>query len=142
MLCRAMLSGLVVAGLALAAPVAAPERCRVTDPTGTPLNVRRFDGKVLGSRHNGEIVKILRTSADRNGKQWAYVAYETNGEGWVYGSSSAATEADRRGPEAPSLRTMQTERQVGKILSPTFRVAGAYWRSSLIFLTDSGELRP
>ena len=26
---------------------------------------------------------------------------------------------------------MQTERQVGKILSPTFRVAGAYWRSSL-----------
>jgi hypothetical protein len=83
MLCRAMLPEFVVAWLALAAPVAA-ERCMVTDPTGTPLNVRRFDGKVIGALHNGEIVKILRTSADRNGKSWAYVAYETNGEGWVY----------------------------------------------------------
>jgi hypothetical protein len=43
-----------------------------------------FDGKVIGALHNGEIVRILRTSADRNGKPWAYVAYETNGEGWVY----------------------------------------------------------
>jgi hypothetical protein len=78
MLCR------VVAWLALAAPVAAGERCMVADPTGTPLNVRRFDGKVIGALHNGEIVKILRTSAVRNGKPWAYIAYETNGEGWVY----------------------------------------------------------
>jgi hypothetical protein len=56
----------------------------VTDPTGTPLNVRRFDGKVIGALHNGEIVKILRVGADTNGKPWVYVAYETNGEGWVY----------------------------------------------------------
>ena len=35
----------------------------VTDPTGTPLNVRRFDGKIIGGLHNGEIVKILRTDA-------------------------------------------------------------------------------
>ena len=42
-------------------------------------------GKVHpGALHNGKIVRILRTSADRNGKPWAYVAYETNGEGWVY----------------------------------------------------------
>jgi hypothetical protein len=79
-----MLPELVVASLALAAPVAAAERCMVTDPTGTPLNVHRFDEKVIGALHNGEIVKILRTSADRNGKPWAYVAYETNGEGCVY----------------------------------------------------------
>ena len=73
MLCRAMLPELVVASLALAVPVAATERCMVTDPTGTPLNVRRFDGKVIGAPHNGEIVRILRKSADRNGKPWAYV---------------------------------------------------------------------
>ena len=60
------------------------QRCMVTDPTGTPLNVRRFDGKVIGALHNGEIVKVLRTGAGRQGKPWAYVAYETNGEGWVY----------------------------------------------------------
>jgi hypothetical protein len=81
---RRAFSGLFIAGLALATPVVAAERCMVTDPTGTPLNVRRFDGKVIGALHNGEIVKILRVGADRNGKPWAYVAYETNGEGWVY----------------------------------------------------------
>ena len=65
-------------------PASASQRCMVTDPTGTPLNVRRFDGKIIGALHNGEIVKVLRTGADRQGKAWAYVAYETNGEGWVY----------------------------------------------------------
>ena len=65
-------------------PASSSQRCMVTDPTGTPLNVRRFDGKVIGALHNGEIVKVLRTGADPQGKHWAYVAYETNGEGWVY----------------------------------------------------------
>jgi hypothetical protein len=65
-------------------PASASQRCMVTDPTGTPLNVRRFDGKILGALHNGEIVKVLRTGADPKGKPWAYVAYGTNGEGWVY----------------------------------------------------------
>ena len=40
----------------------------VTDPTGIPLNVRGFDGKVIGALHNGKIVEILRTSADTTGK--------------------------------------------------------------------------
>jgi hypothetical protein len=60
------------------------KHCMVTDPTGTPLNVRRFDGKIIGALHNGEIIRVLRTGADPQGKPWAYVAYETNGEGWVY----------------------------------------------------------
>jgi hypothetical protein len=60
------LCGFVLIGLTLAAPVAAAERCVVTDPIGTPLNVRRFDGKIIGALHNGEIVKILRMGADRN----------------------------------------------------------------------------
>ena len=81
---RRTFSGLLFAGLALATPGRAAERCKVTDPTGTPLNVRRFDGHVIGVLHNGEIVRILRVGADRSGKPWAYVAYETKGEGWVY----------------------------------------------------------
>lgn len=81
---RGLLTGLFIAGLALSGPVLAAERCMVSDPTGTPLNVRRFDGRVIGALHNGESVKILRAGADRKGKPWAYVAYETNGEGWVY----------------------------------------------------------
>jgi hypothetical protein len=46
------------------------QRCMVTDPTGTPLNVRRFDGKIIGALHNGEIVRVLRTGADPKGKPW------------------------------------------------------------------------
>ncbi len=81
---RRTFSGLLFVSLALAAPVRAAERCKVTDPTGTPLNVRRLDGHVIGVLHDGEIVRILRVGADRSRKPWAYVAYETNGEGWVY----------------------------------------------------------
>jgi hypothetical protein len=44
------------------------QRCMVTDPTGTPLNVRRFDGKIIGALHNGEIVRVLRTGADPKSK--------------------------------------------------------------------------
>jgi hypothetical protein len=72
-----------LAGIALAAPAPGAERCMATDPTGSPLNVRRFDDTVIGVLHNGKIVRILRTGADENGKPWAHVAYETNGEGWV-----------------------------------------------------------
>jgi hypothetical protein len=78
-----LLAGLLLA-LASAAPAAASDRCMVTDPTGTPLNVRRYDGKIIGNLRNGEIVKVLKTGADAKGKPWAYVAYQTNGEGWVY----------------------------------------------------------
>jgi len=46
----------------------------VTDATGTPLNVRRFDGKVIVALHNGENDGILRASAERIGKPSAYVA--------------------------------------------------------------------
>ena len=74
----------VLASLTLVEPAAAAQRCMVTDPTGTPLNVRRFDGKIIGALRNGEIVGILRMGEDPQGKPWAYVAYETNGEGWVY----------------------------------------------------------
>ena len=65
-------------------PALASQRCMVTDPTGTALNVRRFDGKVIGALRNGEIVRVLQMGADPKGKPWAYVAYETNGEGWVH----------------------------------------------------------
>jgi hypothetical protein len=85
---RRTLPGMGLAGLALPAPALAAEGGMVTDPTGSPLNVRWFDGKVIGVLHYGEIVRILRMGADKSGKPGAYVAYETNGS---IGSSSAAT---------------------------------------------------
>jgi len=79
----------LAAGFAFAALVAAPafamERCRVTDPTGTPLNVRDAGMTITGTIENGRIVLIRRYGRDSRGKPWALV--ETpDGEpvGWVY----------------------------------------------------------
>jgi hypothetical protein len=53
---------------------------------------RRYHGKIIGALHDGEIIRILRVGADRNRKPWAYVACETNGEGWVYREFISSTE--------------------------------------------------
>jgi hypothetical protein len=68
------------------AAAATGDRCKVTDPTGTPLNVREApNGKVAGTVKNGALVTILKTE-EQNGKPWAFVAdYETKKEiGWVF----------------------------------------------------------
>ncbi len=84
-------AGIAMAALAAAAidastaPALGGQRCMVTDPTGTPLNVRQADGTIIDTLTNGEWVEILRTGADRHGKPWAYVvAEEGEGKGWVY----------------------------------------------------------
>lgn len=56
---------LVMAALALLvcvnlAAAAEGERCKVTDPTGTPLNVRQSpNGKIIGTLANGTFVIIV-----------------------------------------------------------------------------------
>lgn len=60
--------------------------CSVTDPTGTPLNVRTSpNGNVVGTLNNGAQVIIL-DRASRTGKSWVYVGrYEDHVPiGWVY----------------------------------------------------------
>ena len=48
---------IVSSGLAFAAD---GDRCKVTDPTGTPLNVRDGpNGKVIGTLANGALVAIV-----------------------------------------------------------------------------------
>ncbi len=68
-----------------AAPAGAIPRCKVTDPTGTPLNVRDTDMNIVGTLDNDQIVLIKRDGADRRGKPWALVETPDGGEiGWVY----------------------------------------------------------
>jgi hypothetical protein len=45
------------------------------------LSRRRHEARA--QRLDGNRAKA-GAGADRQGKPWAYVAYETNGEGWVY----------------------------------------------------------
>ena len=80
----AFVSGVALAALA-AAPAFAVERCRVTDPTGTPLNVRDVNMTITGRIENGRIVIIRSYGKDARGKPWAFI--ETpDGEpiGWVH----------------------------------------------------------
>jgi hypothetical protein len=69
-------------------PVAkAQQRCVVTDPTGTPLNIRsRPNGAVIGRMGNGVQVAILAYTADDRGRPWALVRLRGGDiiEGWVF----------------------------------------------------------
>lgn len=76
--------------------IAHAEVCKVTDPTGTPLNVRNnVHGKVLGTLKNNTVVSVSGYDTDRNGRAWAYVHWQgqplknvkqqgLRHEGWVY----------------------------------------------------------
>ena len=64
----------VVAAMALIvlwglASAAGGDRCKVTDPTGTPLNVRDGpNGKVISTLANGALVAIVEYKDADNGK--------------------------------------------------------------------------
>ena len=85
---------LAFAALALSAVVtlaaseaAAQNRCRVMDPTGTPLNLRAVpNGPILGALPNGLLVGVVKLAGDANGKPWALIARSDDGRpiGWVF----------------------------------------------------------
>ena len=56
------------------AAAATGDRCKVTDPTGTPLNGRSGpNGKITGKLANGALVSITEYADDANGKPWVDV---------------------------------------------------------------------
>jgi hypothetical protein len=59
--------------------------CVVTDPTGTPLNVRnRPNGTILGALNNGTGV-FIADMTEVGGKRWAKVVPVDEGKsGWVF----------------------------------------------------------
>ncbi len=85
---RAAIAAAAFTALIAAAPAGAQStRCRVMDPTGTPLNIRdQPNGVIIGSVRNGRLVTRLRSRDDERGRPWSYVADRDTGEplGWVY----------------------------------------------------------
>jgi hypothetical protein len=68
-------------------PAAAQSRCRVLDPTGTPLNIRTSpNGNIIGTLRNGLLVSIIDSTNDDRGRPWALVAQFETGRriGWVF----------------------------------------------------------
>lgn len=63
------------------------ETCKVTDPTGTPLNARATPyGKIIGKLKNGTTVYITDYDYDHKGRPWVLVFNAKNNRyiGWVY----------------------------------------------------------
>ena len=60
--------------------------CRVTDPTGTPLNARlQPNGKVVNRIKNGRTVYAQSISTDNQGKPWVLVAIKNQGSYKIMG---------------------------------------------------------
>jgi uncharacterized protein YraI len=66
---------LAAAALVLTASAASAQSCMVSDPTGTPLNVRATPGgTILGTLRNGSNVSLIDTVDDSRGRRWAEVS--------------------------------------------------------------------
>ena len=80
-------AGVAALGLGLAGPAMAAPTCKVTDPTGTDLNVRTApNGRIVGTLSNGQRVTILDGTMS-GGKAWVYVGDAELGDqpfGWVF----------------------------------------------------------
>ena len=62
-------------------------RCIVSDPTGTPLNVRDSpQGRIVGTIRNGAYVRVVDSALDYKGQPWAYIVWWESGQGigWVF----------------------------------------------------------
>jgi hypothetical protein len=72
--------------VACATPALAQQRCMVTDPTGTPLNIRAEpNGPIIGALHNGVNVRQLQTETDSRGNSWSLIEPQAGGKtGWVF----------------------------------------------------------
>jgi hypothetical protein len=84
----AALSLSVLAWMMISPPAKAERVCRVTDPTGTPLNVRdRPNGRIVNTLRNGREVKIHETTYDGQGRPWVLLGGYYEGVyrtwGWV-----------------------------------------------------------
>lgn len=62
-------------------------RCIVSDPTGSPLNVRSTpQGSIVTSLPNGLFVQVLQASRDHKGQPWAFIGTWPDARpiGWVF----------------------------------------------------------
>ena len=65
----------------------AQSACYVSDPTGTPLNIRiEPNGRVVGTIRNGTQVTISETRRGDGGRLWVFIRNLDSGRGigWVY----------------------------------------------------------
>lgn len=83
---RIAMSGFLYASTMVPALAASAMHCRVSDPTGTPLNVRAVpNGTIVSTMNNGTVVVVL-SQTTQDGKEWAYIGTgkQELPAGWVF----------------------------------------------------------
>ncbi|MCW5312973.1 SH3 domain-containing protein [Nostoc sp. KVJ3] len=81
-----LLSTTGLLGILTLSPVKAQTVCQVTDPTGTPLNVRdQPNGQVINTLKNGRQVDIIEISYDSQNRAWARIGGSYKGKYRVWG---------------------------------------------------------
>jgi hypothetical protein len=74
---------IAAAALAASLSAASADSCMISDPTGTPLNVRESpNGRIVGTLRNGSFV-TMRDVVEVRGKRWAELTSNRSG-GTVY----------------------------------------------------------
>ena len=84
---RRILLATVSLWLACGSAAMAQSRCRVMDPTGTPLNLRTApNGQIVGNLPNGVLVLVVDHAVDAKGKPWVYIKSLNDDAilGWVF----------------------------------------------------------
>lgn len=84
-----MIASAAVGLLASAGQASAADRCVVTDPTGSPLNMRTApNGPIIGALYNKQRISYLDDTVDGRGRVWAFVRVVNGGnagsEGYVF----------------------------------------------------------
>jgi len=83
---RLAVSSFLYASALVPAFAATVMHCHVSDPTGTPLNVRAVpNGTIVSILNNGDVLAVL-SQTTHNGKAWAYIGTgkEELPAGWVF----------------------------------------------------------
>ena len=108
--------------------------CVVSDPTGTPLNIRTVPngGDVVETLTNGTKIRIVSTQKDGRGRIWSQIERDAGGQvlGWVYQDylECRSTVAQQPGIPAPS-----PQRQIE---SATLKEARAFLEDSKLFIAE------
>ena len=80
----------------------AQAHCQVTDPTGTPLNIRSSpSGEITGTVTNGLQVHLVRTEQDTSGRSWSLIEQVGDDRtlGWVYREYIDCASVNTGGPQ-------------------------------------------
>jgi hypothetical protein len=97
-----LLRAAVLAGLFIATPAFAADKCLVDDPTGTPLNVRAEpNGTILTTLQNGMSVTVLE-ERKLGTKRWLLVSLDGRQLGWIFGAYVVCPKAGGAAEAAPS----------------------------------------